>query len=154
MRVPPVVRTIYRNSDSRIELMQARSPEVSFPRELDLPVLAEIGLRILGLDREEAYRLAWSVDWRSTLLVPVPVNAAAYREVDVAGQQGLLIEKRGVAGGVLTLVGRRSRVRTQRRRADRRVARDGADDTVVTFARCPVAHSPRRSDTLGRDAAP
>lgn len=95
VRVPPIVRTVYRSGDNRIELLQARSPEVSFPRELDLPVLAEIGLRILGLDREAAYRLAWSIDWRSTLLVPVPVNAAAYRQIDVAGEQGLLIEGRG-----------------------------------------------------------
>jgi hypothetical protein len=32
------------------------------PAGIDLPALAEIALRIAGLDRDEAYRLAWSID--------------------------------------------------------------------------------------------
>jgi hypothetical protein len=72
---------------------------VSFPAGLDLAVLAEIGLRILGLDRVQAYRFANSIDWRTTLVVPVPANAASFREVNVQGQTALFIEAVGDAAG-------------------------------------------------------
>jgi hypothetical protein len=94
VRVPPVVTTTYRNGDKRVRFLQARSPEVSFPADLDLSVLAETGLRVLGLERDEAYRLARTIDWRTTLLVPVPAAAASFRQVDVAGRSGLMIEPR------------------------------------------------------------
>lgn len=90
--VPAMVEAQYANGRTSVTLLQARTPEVAFPAGLDLPVLAEIGLRILGLDRAEAQRLAYSVDWRSTLLVPIPLNAAVFREVDVQGNRGLMIE--------------------------------------------------------------
>ena len=72
-------------------LVQARSPEVSVPAGWDVERLAEIGLRVLGLDTGEARRIARSTDWRSTLLVPVPMNASTFRQVTVRGQSGLLI---------------------------------------------------------------
>jgi hypothetical protein len=71
-------------------LLQARTPEVSFPAGVDLAALAEIGLRVLGLERAEAYRFAQSIDWRSTLIVPVPASGT-FREVDVQGRPGLMI---------------------------------------------------------------
>jgi hypothetical protein len=46
-----------------------------------------------------------TIDWRSTLIVPVPSKAVAYRPINVSGNEGLLIE--GLAqneshpGGVL-----------------------------------------------------
>jgi hypothetical protein len=93
--VPPMVSATYSNGQDIAVLIQSRGPEVSFPAGLDLGALAEIGLRILGLDRDEAYRLATTVDWRSTLLVPVPSNAARFKQVDVGGRSGLMIEGRG-----------------------------------------------------------
>ena len=33
-----------------------------------------------------------TIDWSSTLVVPVPSKAAAYRPINVAGNEGLLIE--------------------------------------------------------------
>ena len=94
LRVSPIVRITYRNGEREAHFLQSLSPEVSFPAGLDLPVLAEIGLRILGLDREEAYRIAQNVDWRSTLILPVPAAEAAFREVNVAGRNGLIIDPR------------------------------------------------------------
>jgi hypothetical protein len=98
VRIPPAVTMTYSNGGLRATLVQAKSPDVSFPAGLDLPVLAEIGLRILGLDSREAYRFAQSVDWRTTLLVPVPVNAASFQQIDVQGQAALLIQS-GRANG-------------------------------------------------------
>jgi hypothetical protein len=92
VRVPPVVQISYRSAAGAFDIVQARTPEASFPTGFDLPALAEIGLRVLGLDREDAYRLAQSVDWRTTLIVPVPAAEASFQHIDVAGNDGLLIE--------------------------------------------------------------
>jgi len=102
--VPPMVRALYANGEARAFLVQSRSPEIAFPSDLDLGALAEIGLRILGLDADEAYRLAYTIDWRSTLLVPVPVNAARFRQVNVAGHSGLMIEGIGEGEGWQSLL--------------------------------------------------
>jgi hypothetical protein len=99
VRVAPIVSVTYANGDRTVTLTQSRSPDVSFPAGLDLAVLAEIGLRILGLDRAQAYRFANSIDWRTTLVVPVPANAASFREVNVQGQTALFIEAVGDAAG-------------------------------------------------------
>jgi hypothetical protein len=76
----------------RATLIQAQSPEVELPPGADLARLAEIGMRILGVDKTQARRLAQSVDWHTTLLVPVPMNAASFRGIEVQGNPGLLIE--------------------------------------------------------------
>jgi hypothetical protein len=92
VRVPPVVTMTYESGNRRATLVQSLKPDVSFPASLDLSQLAEIGLRILGLDRSEAYNIAQRVDWRTTLLVPVPATIGAFREVNVQGQTALLIQ--------------------------------------------------------------
>jgi hypothetical protein len=92
VRVPPVVTMTYESGNRRATLVQSRKPDVTFPASLDLATLAEIGLRILGLDRSEAYNIAQRIDWRTTLLVPVPATIGAFREVNVQGQTALLIQ--------------------------------------------------------------
>ena len=76
----------------QVQFIQARSPEVSLPAGIDLPTLGEIGLRIIGVERAEAHRLAQTIDWHGTLLIPVPATASSFREVDVHGNKGLMIE--------------------------------------------------------------
>ncbi|HEX5419713.1 MAG TPA: hypothetical protein VFY39_06920 [Gammaproteobacteria bacterium] len=90
--VPPIVSMSYRNGTRAVNFLQAQSPEISFPEGTDLSALAEMGLRILGLDSADAYRFAQNIDWRSTLLVPIPAAAATFREVNVLGGTGLMIE--------------------------------------------------------------
>jgi hypothetical protein len=87
----PVVSQRFSAGRRRLTLLQARSPEVSLPAGVDLARLGEMGLRILGLDAGEARRIAATVDWRSTLLVPVPTSASSFRSVTVQGNPGLLI---------------------------------------------------------------
>ncbi|OGF05491.1 MAG: hypothetical protein A2W00_01275 [Candidatus Eisenbacteria bacterium RBG_16_71_46] len=91
----PGVCIQYRNDRSRVALLQAPSPEMSLPQGVDLPLLGEIGLRIAGLAPAEARRLAQSIDWHSTMLVPVPANASSFEEVNVRGHRGLLITTTG-----------------------------------------------------------
>ncbi|HEY5567701.1 MAG TPA: hypothetical protein VIM81_10705 [Gammaproteobacteria bacterium] len=97
VRLPPIVNQTYANGDRMLHVIQSRSPDVSFPAGLDLSKLAYAGLRILGTPQDEAYRMSVTIDWRTTMIVPVPTQAAAYRPINVAGNEGLLIE--GFAAG-------------------------------------------------------
>ena len=103
--VPPIVLINYEQGVQAATLSQARTPAVTLPRGVDLATLGEIGLRVLGVDGHEAHRIAEAIDWHSTLLVPIPSDAASFRQVDVSGVQGIAIE-----GPVMTVTGRRQRV--------------------------------------------
>jgi hypothetical protein len=98
IRMPAVVSIRYRGEGSRALLIQARSPEVALPDGVDLAQMGEIGLRIAGLDAGEARRFARSIDWHSTLLVPVPAGVSSFSEVGVRGNRGLLIRFSGEGG--------------------------------------------------------
>ena len=72
---------------------QIPSPEVSAPASLDINKLAQIGLEFTGMTAEEAAQFTSTVDWTSTLVVPIPKNAASYEQVTVDGVTGTLIER-------------------------------------------------------------
>lgn len=99
VRTSPTVRQRFTGERRHVELVQARSPEVSLPAGLDLERLGEIGLRVAGLDAGEARRFARSIDWSGTLVVPVPLDAASFTEVTVHGQRALLVRSTVPAGG-------------------------------------------------------
>lgn len=93
VRKAPIVIQTFGSERHEAGLVQGPSPEVSVPAGLDVVRLAEVGLRVLGLDAGEARRVARSTDWRGTLLVPVPLNASTFRQVTVHGQPGLLVTR-------------------------------------------------------------
>lgn len=76
-----------------IILAQVPSPEVSAPASLDIARLAQIGLEFTGMSAEEAAEFTSTVDWTSTLVVPIPQNAASYQQVQVDGVTGALVER-------------------------------------------------------------
>ena len=76
-----------------IILAQIPSPEVSAPASLNITKLAQIGLEFTGMTAEEAAEFTSTVDWTSTLVVPIPKNAASYQQVTVDGVTGTLIER-------------------------------------------------------------
>ncbi len=82
----------YRKDALEAVFMQSPNPQISLPPGLDRARLAEIGLRVIGLPADEARRFADRVDWNSTMLIPLPTGKATFRDVDVRGQRGLLIE--------------------------------------------------------------
>ncbi len=94
----PSVRISYNAQGGRVLFIQARRPDAVLPQGADLPQLAEIGLRVLGFEPNEARRFANSIDWRTTLLVPVPASVANFHEVDLGGSKGLLIETAASSG--------------------------------------------------------
>jgi hypothetical protein len=74
-------------------LAQIPSPSVNAPADLDVAQLAQIGLEFTGMTREEAAAFTSTVDWTSTLVVPIPRNAATYEQVTVDGVTGTLIQR-------------------------------------------------------------
>jgi len=76
-----------------IILAEIPSPEVSAPASLDINKLAQIGLEFTGMTAEEAAQFTSTVDWTSTLVVPVPRNAATNQQIPVDGVTGTLIER-------------------------------------------------------------
>jgi hypothetical protein len=82
----------YRVGAGRMSFAQLPSPQVNVPEGIDPVALAETGFMFLGMPQEDARRLAGSIDWTSTLVVPVPTNAGKAREVTVDGVTGLLLE--------------------------------------------------------------
>jgi len=69
------------------------SPTVNAPADLDVAQLAQIGLEFTGMSSEEAAAFTSTVDWASTLIVPIPRNAAVYEQVEVDGVTGTLIQR-------------------------------------------------------------
>jgi hypothetical protein len=74
-------------------LAQIPSPSVNAPASLDVDQLAQIGLEFTGMTAEEAAAFTSTVDWTSTLVVPIPSNAATYEQVTVDGVTGTLIQR-------------------------------------------------------------
>jgi hypothetical protein len=75
-------------------MVQAPSPTVSVPPNLNLSQVAEAALELAGMSPAEAHSFCQTVDWSSTLVVPVPGNVSSYRTVDVDGVTGTLISLR------------------------------------------------------------
>jgi hypothetical protein len=92
VRVPPVVMIRYEHGNRRTRLYQARSPQLTLPNSINVQALGEIGLRILGLAPAEAKQFAQAMDWHTTLIVPVPPNASSFRQVNIGGHSGVLIQ--------------------------------------------------------------
>ncbi len=80
------------SSFSRLEFMQVPSPQVDLPAGIDPIALAKTGFLFLGMPAEDAERMANSIDWTSTLVIPLPADAGKAREVSVDGVTGLLVE--------------------------------------------------------------
>jgi len=69
------------------------SPLVTAPAGVDVAQLAQIGFEFSGMTSEQAAAFTSSVDWTTTLVVPIPRNAATYKQVSVDGVSGTLIQR-------------------------------------------------------------
>lgn len=76
-----------------IVFTQMPSPLVSAPNGVDVAQLAQIGLEFSGMTREEAAAFTTTVDWTSTLVIPVPRRATAYEDISVDDVTGKLIQR-------------------------------------------------------------
>lgn len=74
-------------------LVQSTSPTINAPPGLNLSMIGEAYLQILGMTREEAASFSANVDWTTTFVIPIP-KYADYQEVAVDGTSGTLVEYR------------------------------------------------------------
>lgn len=89
-----------------VTFVQIPSPSVDVPAGVNLAELAQIGLQVTGMSAEEAQAFTQSIDWTSTLVLPIPRNAIVNREVQVDGVTGQLLSatEGGEAFGYYTLI--------------------------------------------------
>ncbi len=74
-------------------LAEIPSPVVSAPEDFNISQLAQIGLEFTGMSRSQAEAFTKTIDWTTTLVVPIPRNAATSEQVNVDGVQGTLIQR-------------------------------------------------------------
>lgn len=82
---------ISQNWDDGVILMQAPSPQVAYPEDVDVTALGQALLEVLGMEPGAASRLSESIDWTNTLLLPIPENFATFNEVQIGGSSGLAL---------------------------------------------------------------
>lgn len=91
--IQPMVSAEFGAEDQKVTLIQANSPSIDLPPNVDVNVLGETLLQLWGLSPDEARAAAAKIDWMNTLVIPMPTNMASYREVTVEGSQGLFVEQ-------------------------------------------------------------
>jgi len=90
---PDMRGSMGRNYPDCILLTQIPSPVVKTPAGVDIAQLAQIGFEFSGMTSEQAAAFVKTVDWTSTLVVPIPRNAATYEQISVDGVTGTLIQR-------------------------------------------------------------
>lgn len=74
-------------------LIQIPSPTITAPPGLNLTMIGEAYLQLLGMSRSDAEKFAQQVDWTTTLVIPLPMFATRYEQVPVDGVTGILIQQ-------------------------------------------------------------
>ena len=82
-----------------VRLVQLASPTVNAPKGADISQVGEALLQLLGLSPQEAKHFAQTIDWSSTLVIPLPTDAASFRDVTVDGVPGVLIQSNPRSSG-------------------------------------------------------
>ena len=87
-----VVDNPYGERNAGMVLMQAPSPEIDLPPGIDPTTMGEIYLRAVGLPAADATHLAQTIDWTSTVVIPMAGDMGSYSEVTADGVPALLFE--------------------------------------------------------------
>lgn len=85
-------------------LTEGHSPVVNAPSGLDFKQLAQIGLELAGMTPPQARDFLKTVDWQSTLGMPIPRFMRSYEQVKVSGAQGTLLNMAGRQGPTYALL--------------------------------------------------
>jgi hypothetical protein len=89
--MPKHVETRYHGAGYDMTLYQGRSPSITLPDGVDLAKLGKAGLRLLGVDEDEAETMSQQIDWSSTLIFPFPSDIQNIRQLQIGDAQGLLV---------------------------------------------------------------
>ncbi|HSG17779.1 MAG TPA: hypothetical protein VLE70_15850 [Anaerolineae bacterium] len=86
-----VYPAISQNWDDGVVLIQSPSPLVAYPEDVNVTALGQALLEVLGMEPGPARRLAESIEWTNTVLLPVPASIASFSEVQIGGSSGLAL---------------------------------------------------------------
>lgn len=75
-----------------VVLVQLASPTIETPEGVDLTAIGKAYLRLTGMTDAEADTFSQTVDWSTTLVIPVP-NFTSHETVSVDGVNGVLIQQ-------------------------------------------------------------
>ncbi len=93
-----------REANTCLELIEAPAPQVNVPDDLNIQQLAEIAFQLTRMSPTQARQLAQTIDWKTTLVLPIPRFAGSYSQVNVNGVQGTLINTSGRRGPGYALI--------------------------------------------------
>jgi hypothetical protein len=96
--VPAGVALSYDDGEQGFGIIQMPSPSVDVPDGVDMEALGEAMLQVYGMSPREARRLSRSIDWTTTLVLPIPTDLASVSEVLVNGNSGLWFEQADSSG--------------------------------------------------------
>ncbi len=96
--VAPGVELLFDAPGGPVALHAVPAPEISVPADWDVEGLGRLYLVALGLSPSEARAVAATIDWTSTLILPVAAGAAEIEDVSVDGQWGFAFTRRRGAG--------------------------------------------------------
>jgi hypothetical protein len=74
-----------------ISLLELPSPIVSAPQEIDPAQIAQVALQFMGMSANDAASFTQTVDWTSTLVLPIIRGKSTYKQVHVNGNEGALV---------------------------------------------------------------
>jgi hypothetical protein len=84
--------------------MQSETPSIEAPPGVDINRVGQILLQTLGMSEAEAEAFSTTVNWATTLVVPVPSDVD-YRKITIEGVDGIYLEDRYDGGkGVYSLL--------------------------------------------------
>ena len=95
-----------RPDDARacVTLFEVPSPVVRAPQDFDPAKLAQVGLEVLGMSANDAASYTQTVDWTSTLVLPVSSGSMSYKQFPIHGVEAVLLrDKRSTASGSYTV---------------------------------------------------
>lgn len=81
--------------DTCVSLIELPSPTVSAPQQIDPGQIAQVALQFLGMSANDAANFTQTVDWTTTLVVPVVRGQSSYEQVHVNGNEGVLLRPKG-----------------------------------------------------------
>ena len=79
--------------DKCLLLVQMPSPTVDTPPDLPINQLADLGLQVMGMAPDQAAQVAGQIDWKTTLVIPIPRGEMDSQTVSVDGVDGTLLSQ-------------------------------------------------------------
>jgi hypothetical protein len=89
---------------SCVVLSEGPSPVVNVPSGIDFEQLAQIGLELAGMTPDQSRQFLETVNWKSTLAMPIPRFMRSYEAVEINGVKGTLLNMAGRRGPTYTLI--------------------------------------------------